>query len=370
MPAKVTLKDIAKELGVTTTTVHRALQGKIGVSDEMREEIQRVAMEKGYKSNYMAAALKRKEVRIAIALPETQGDNRFYYGNMWKGIRNFLTEVMADFNVVALEYTYSFDYGANGDTLKQIYDTHADHLDGLITIGVEQGQSLFYMEKFSKKNIPIVLISSDIHQDFRLCCVRSYDEVAGSLAAELLTTFSQNNKLQKIIIIGHFNRLGMNDQIHNILGFDTRLRLESSSLTTVQIRNSNYQTVCNELQQMLLNDPDIFAIYSCSARYTIYVSRLIEELGLAGKIKVIGNDCFEESVDFLQRGVLTAIVDKKILQQSYLAIKILFNYIVKNEYPRSSLLKIKPEVVLQSQVKNQFAPGFMYDETGRELNYK
>ena len=53
----VTLKDVAEKLGVTITTVHKALNGKEGVSEKRRAEIMKVAAQMGYKVNYMASSL-------------------------------------------------------------------------------------------------------------------------------------------------------------------------------------------------------------------------------------------------------------------------------------------------------------------------
>ena len=55
---KVKMADIAKEVGASTVTVHNALLGNKGVSDEMREKIRKVADELGY--HQMTAAAKRE----------------------------------------------------------------------------------------------------------------------------------------------------------------------------------------------------------------------------------------------------------------------------------------------------------------------
>ena len=46
---KVRLADIAEQVGVSTVTVHNALNGQKGVSDEVRERIRKVADEMGYR---------------------------------------------------------------------------------------------------------------------------------------------------------------------------------------------------------------------------------------------------------------------------------------------------------------------------------
>lgn len=57
---KVTLKDIAKEIGVTTPTVSAALSDTGRVSDEMREKVRKAAKAMGYHPNIAAQMLKSK----------------------------------------------------------------------------------------------------------------------------------------------------------------------------------------------------------------------------------------------------------------------------------------------------------------------
>lgn len=359
--SQITLKDIARELGVTATTVHRALHGKEGVGEVTRKKIQQKAAQMGYRTNYMAAALKRKEIRIAVVLPEAEGDNRFYYGNMWAGVHQFLQEIGQDFNVVSIERFYSLAQPANGAVLKALYDEHAKEIDGLLTMGVHDKQSFYYIRKFSEREVPVVFVGSDMKNSSRFCCVKNCDEMAGSLAAELLSTFNFNKTPQKVVAIGHFHQWGINDQQDNVKGFDFFIKEHAPYMDVVHIHHERDQAACEELRQQLKNDLSISAIYSSSARYTVYVAQVLEEMGLAGKLTFIGNDCFEESLHLLQRGVLTAIIDKRIAYQSYLGIKVLFDHVVKDDYPSSSLLQMRPQIVLRSNLKKDFPGAVPYD---------
>ena len=56
----VTLKDVAEKLGVTITTVHKALNGKEGVTKTTRRNHEKLLRRWGYKVNYMASSLKEK----------------------------------------------------------------------------------------------------------------------------------------------------------------------------------------------------------------------------------------------------------------------------------------------------------------------
>ena len=81
---RVTIKDISAKLGISSTTVHRALAGKEGMTDELRDKILQTAREMGYEINYAASCIKRKLQKIAVILPLEEDR---YFDNIWKGIR-------------------------------------------------------------------------------------------------------------------------------------------------------------------------------------------------------------------------------------------------------------------------------------------
>jgi LacI family transcriptional regulator len=64
----VNLKDIAKKVGVSVTTVSRALNGYHDVSDAMREKIIKVARELNYIPNEVARSLVRTESKAVVVI--------------------------------------------------------------------------------------------------------------------------------------------------------------------------------------------------------------------------------------------------------------------------------------------------------------
>jgi len=348
---KPTLKDIARAAGVSATTVHRSLHGKGGVGKIMDEEIKRIASELGYRSNYLASTLKRKDIHLAIALPEPILDYKYYYLSLWRGVRKFLKEI-PEFGIKAVEFYYPFAEGSNGAILREIYEKNSDDIDGLLTIAVDHNQSAYFLEKLNDKGIPIVLVGSDLYKDYRLCCVKTYDEVVGQVAAELLTAF--NSKEKKVILSGNpTGTLSMLDQFYNINGFEKYISEAKDSVELIHVFGTPGKENISKLKQVLEENDDIYAIYSSSARHTMQMCKAVIEMGLEGKVRLIGNDCFKESVNYLKQGVLTAIIDKKIPMQSYLAMKTLFDYVVKGEYPSSSLLYVQPSIVMKSNVEKE-----------------
>lgn len=341
-----TLKDIARAMGVSATTVHRALHGKAGVGEETCVEIRRTAAQMGYRTNYMASALKRREVRLGIVLPEPTLDNRYYYLSLWQGAQRFFSEV-TEFAVRLLEFPYPLGPGSNGVALKEVYEQHADTLDGLLTIAVDHSQSSYFLEKLAAKGVPITLVGANLYPDIRLCCVKAYDELAGSLAAELLCAFYPGELTGKIIVTGNpVGSFSMVDQYYNVTGFTQYLARRAPNVTLLTAYSADADSAGRQVQALLSQHPDVYAIYASSARHTVQMGRVLETFGLAGKVKLVGNDRFTESVELLALGTLTAVIDKKIAEQSYQAAQVLFNYVIKGSYPASSTIQVEPAVIL------------------------
>lgn len=66
-----TIKDIARELGISKSTVSRALAGHPNVSRETRKAVQDMAASMRYKPNYMARNLTKSRTK-------TIGRSKFY----------------------------------------------------------------------------------------------------------------------------------------------------------------------------------------------------------------------------------------------------------------------------------------------------
>ncbi len=84
----INIKDIAKECAVNPATVSRALNGKKGVSEKMRQRIIAVAQEKGYTKNPLAASLiTHKSGIIGVVVPDITNP---YYASVVQGVNAFL----------------------------------------------------------------------------------------------------------------------------------------------------------------------------------------------------------------------------------------------------------------------------------------
>lgn len=83
----LTMKDIARELGVSVATVSRALKDSPRISVEQRQKIQQYAREHNFTPNVLAESLRRSRVQpikiIGVIIPELV---HYYFASVLKGI--------------------------------------------------------------------------------------------------------------------------------------------------------------------------------------------------------------------------------------------------------------------------------------------
>ncbi|WP_075602929.1 LacI family DNA-binding transcriptional regulator [Saccharicrinis aurantiacus] len=93
---RITIKDIAKKLDCTPSTVSRALAGNTRVSLKTRNLVKKTAVEMGYRPNAIASALRKGKVdTIGMIVPRI---NRYFFSNVISGVEDILNP--AGYNLV------------------------------------------------------------------------------------------------------------------------------------------------------------------------------------------------------------------------------------------------------------------------------
>ena len=105
MKRKVTLKQIAKELDVSISTVSKSLKNSLEISEDTRQKVQAFAKLYNYKPNLIALSLKnRKTKTIGIIIPEII---HHFFATVISGIENVANE--RGYNVIVCLSDESFD---------------------------------------------------------------------------------------------------------------------------------------------------------------------------------------------------------------------------------------------------------------------
>lgn len=343
---KVTLNDIGLRVGVSPSTVQRALNGLEGVGSKKRDLIRRVAEEMGYRRNLTASALKTGARTIGIVLPEPIQNNRFYAKFLWEGALRCSGEYR-EFNLDVAEFTYVRTPGNHVEKLREVLDAHGDRLDGILTMGTRHPGAGEIFAEMKARNIPVVFVGTDAEPEDRLCCVRTYDEMTGRMAADLLINFTSPKKRSKVVMTGDF---AIPDQFYNAQGFERHIYENNAPLEILKLANDpDLDAVRKSIRDILESDPNICAVYATSSRNTVPMCRAALESGR--KPRLIGSDIFPESIEFLRQNVLNALIHKRPSDQAYQAMQTLVNAVVKGEAATRDTIQIDSVIVMKSNVE-------------------
>ena len=105
----ITIHDIARELGISASTVSRALNNNPRISSTTRKAVQKMAAEQGYQPNVMASSLRKgKGNTVGVIVPNI---NRSFFSNIIVGIEEHLSE--AGFNLMICQSNESLEKEKN-----------------------------------------------------------------------------------------------------------------------------------------------------------------------------------------------------------------------------------------------------------------
>jgi len=173
----VSLKDIAKRLGVSEMTVSRALNGKPGVSKEVRKLVLEEAERIGYRKNSLASALRRTKSHTIGVVIHSLSSN--YYSELFDGIQNY-----------AKIRAYRVLLGCPEEDLdleKDIIEAFLRRrVDGLLVAPISGDKNIEYFNNLSKSNIPIVFIDRHLSTSPQIDYITADNVEGGFLATEYL----------------------------------------------------------------------------------------------------------------------------------------------------------------------------------------
>jgi LacI family transcriptional regulator len=144
----ITIKDIAKELGISVSTVSRALQNHPDISEATKVLVRDCAKRLNYKPNIMASNLRTsKNTTIGIILPEV---NHHFFSSVLDGIEQTANE--AGYNIIICQT------GENVEKeIQSIQTLMASRVAGILAGISKQTHSVQHLQEVINADIPLVL---------------------------------------------------------------------------------------------------------------------------------------------------------------------------------------------------------------------
>ena len=354
MEHRVTIKEIAAEAGVSTGTVHRALYGKKGLSEQTRQQILDLCARRGYRANSAASALKRSALRIAAAFPGPQEENSYFYGSVWHGFRRCMAE-LDDYNLEVLELPYypGTERG-QAETLNACFEQYGGKIDALLTIGPTEDTARRAVQRYSSAGTPVFFACDDAEGCGRIACVQADHDMAGRIAAELLS--AQLSPGDAVLLCA--GDVHTPSHYRMAAGFEAYLRGNSVPLTLVRADGyHDKQELALRLRRTLAEDACISGAFSVSARLSVLLADAVAQMGRAGQVRVVASDLFGETVRNMEEGLVQNILYKDPAQQGYLAARLMGDFVLRGIQPPAGVHYVESRVIFKSSLAYYRASG-------------
>lgn len=173
-------------------------------------------------------------------------------------------------------------------------------------------------KKIRQAGIPLIMIDSDINGDFAHSLISTDNIDAGQKAGRELAALLPVNA--KVAIISYVQ--GASTQIDREHGVRSILKeREGTEIVGTYYSEGMVETAYTLTKKLLQERNDLDGIVGLNEPSTVGAGRAIQELGLAGKVKLVGFDSSIEEVKLLEAGVLQTIVIQQPFSIGYLGIK-------------------------------------------------
>lgn len=343
----VTIKDISTKLNVSATSVHRALTGKDGVGDALREQILLTAEEMGYERNYVASSIKRRPIRIAVVLPQDQG---LYFKHIWRGIRDAAREARV-LNIEIEEFV-CVDEIHQADILKKIADAGPKQYAGVITFCfVGLTKTIYQLIRLTSMGVCTVLIDDEVSVVDEIHSISANPVILGEIAAEfgaLITPESGTALVSE-------GRKDSEILATKVSSFRSYFEQEKPAIKVVPVSGFSrkpetdaevYQNVLRALKE----HPDTVLYYALTSADNRHVVNAVKEMGMEKQVRIIATDLNEESAEYLRNGQVSAVINQGAYDKGQAGMNIILDCVVKHlKAPQRTDCQI--DVVLKHNLK-------------------
>ena len=345
MQKRVSVKDIAQKLNISLSTVHKALTGKGGISEQRRKQVIKAAQEMGYVVNSVAQTLARKDINIGILMPSKWQD---YFAGMKAGIEEEI-ENLQKYKVRGMFYYLSSDFSKE-DAEKALEWIKKQSIEVLIYCPSIYSLHEEFISAIKKSRLPIFMAGDSFEEMNSISDVVTDAALSGKIAADFLRCILAD-KINAAVFTGS---LRVKPHKGKVDSFIKRVEGFGGKVCCVYETEDDYEKT-SEYMKNIFSD-NINAIYVTTAT-SAPVCKYIDENGLSDKIALICTDLFDELKYYMKKNVAKATIYQNQERLGSVAVKVAYEYLVKkNSYGNEDAqiektVHIRPSLYLLADIE-------------------
>ncbi len=333
--SQITIKDIARELGVSPSTVSRALKNNPDISQETRNLIHKYAEEHNYKPNALALNLRtNRSNTIGVIVPQLI---HHFFSCVLSGIEEVAAK--AGYNILIAQSNEQYD-----QEVKIIHSFLAARVCGVISSLAKDTAQYQHYEELIENNIPIVFYD-------RICPNINtgrvvVDDYAGAFAA---VEYMIQTGCKRILFYSADSHLEISKNRRN--GFLDAMRKYKMPVDDSMIK------LCDTREQAIAITPDIleredrpdgfFAINDETASGILYVCKLMG-FHVPNEISICG---FTDGAIAQNTDPKLTTVEQHGEEVGKCAINLLIDKIENEKEPKSTNKIVRTNLVVRGTTK-------------------
>jgi len=323
---RLRIKDIARLAGVSEGTVDRVIHDRGHVSGEKLQKIEAIIGKHNYRPNMFARSLAAaKEMCFMSLIP------KFESGSYWSYIKQGLERAKKDISDYRIQLEHlSFDQYDRDSFIAKTEKILAATPDAVIFSPVFIEESLDFANKLAHKNIPCVLVDSNVEAMQCLAYYGQHSLKSGYTAARLLFAGLPENSTVVLARSLRLYNIGSNQAGLREKGFmqyieEHNLR-EKYNIVRVDLHADNAPQNLVKLRTVAAQHSPISGavIFSSKVHRLVYY---FSELRLTD-VKIIGYDELSQNVAALKSGKVSYLIAQRPEMQGYLGVQDLCKHLL------------------------------------------
>ncbi len=263
---KASIRDVAREAGVSITTVSRALNGYNDVNSATKEKIKSVVEKLNYAPNANARSLGGKATKVLALLVsdlQQKDDSGFVYG-MISGLYD--VSLKNDYDFILLTTN-----SAKQSSMNYLQLCRLKSIEGVMISGIKTNDP--YYTELAKSEIPCVVVDVDVEGD-NVASLSINNKEAAYKAVKHLT---QNGHKAIAMINGRFSAAVSAERLK---GYTKALQESGQEIKEEYIKycDFNQETAFRQTLELIEKNPEITAFFCASDVMAIGVIDAIKSL--------------------------------------------------------------------------------------------
>lgn len=277
MRRKVTLKQIAKELDISISTVSKSLRDSHEISEETRLKVKAFAKLYNYKPNNIALSLKNKKTKtIGIIIPEIV---HHFFATVISGIEQVANE--SGYNVIVTLSDESFDKEVIN--LEMLASGSTDGFIMSLSKETQLKKDFHHLEEVINQGMPVVLfdrVTNDVFCDKVI--------IDDQLAAYNATEFFITKKYKNIALITTVDYVSVGKlRTEGYLKALTNYDIKTNENLIIKVEDIEH---CQDQIIDLITNNTIDAVFAVNELFAVTAIKAINKIGkkVPDDIAVIG----------------------------------------------------------------------------------